>query len=186
MKRMENTHDKKTAARRLHIGGQVKADGWEVLNAVDAPYVDHPGNANDLSRFEDGTFAEVYASHVLEHFDYVNELEAVLREWKRVLAPGGRLYVGVPDLDALAGLLLEKDRLNLDERFFVVKMIFGGHVDEYDYHLVGLNQELLAALLFQAGFVNLRRVGSFGLFEDTSNMAFKGVPISLNIIAEKP
>lgn len=42
--------------RRLHIGGTVAKEGWEVLNANPAPYVNHVGNANDLSRFPDGTF----------------------------------------------------------------------------------------------------------------------------------
>ena len=72
-------------SRKLHIGGQVKVDGWEVFNAIDADYVDHVGNAKDLSRFADETFAEIYASHVLEHFDYKDELVHVLKEWRRVL-----------------------------------------------------------------------------------------------------
>ena len=55
--------------RRLHIGGKVKADGWEVLNVRPGPDVDHVGNANNLSQFADRTFIEIYASHVVEHFD---------------------------------------------------------------------------------------------------------------------
>jgi len=61
-----------------------------VLDANPGPFVDHVGDAGDLSRFETGTFAAVYASHVLEHFDYKDGLVAALREWNRVLAPGGR------------------------------------------------------------------------------------------------
>ena len=57
--------------RRLHIGGTVAREGWEVLNANAAPYVDHVGNANDLSRFADNTFDAIYASHVIEHLDHV-------------------------------------------------------------------------------------------------------------------
>ena len=67
-----------------------------------------------------------------------------------------------------------------------MRMMFGGHVDEYDYHLVGLNEEFLNSYLYHAGFVNARRVKGFGLFDDTSNMVFKDTAISLNIIAEKP
>ncbi len=47
--------------RKLHIGGKQKTDGWEVLNAIDAPSVDHVCNANNLSQFEDNTFIELYA-----------------------------------------------------------------------------------------------------------------------------
>jgi len=172
--------------RKLHIGGQQRADGWEVLNANPAPYVDHVCNATDLSRFADGTFSEVYASHVVEHFDYKNELTATLKEWWRVMEPGGKIYVSVPDLDVLANLILKKDKYTVDERFFVMRMIFGGHVDQYDYHVVGLNEEFLAIFLKTAGYKNIKRVAGFGLFNDTSNMMFKGVAISLNIVAEKP
>jgi predicted SAM-dependent methyltransferase len=172
--------------RRLHIGGTVRFDGWEVLNAIAAPYVDHVCNANDLSQFLDNTFDAIYASHVLEHLDYFKELSATLSEWNRVLLPGGTMYVSVPDLDVLAMLILDKDRLTMDERFHVMRMMFGGHVDQYDYHVVGLNEEFLAGYMYASGFVNIRRVQWFNLFDDTSATMFKGVAISLNLIAEKP
>lgn len=173
-------------SRRLHIGGTVRTEGWEVLNAVPGPCVDHLGNANDLSAFADATFEAIYASHVVEHLDYKDELMATLREWWRVLAPGGKLYVGVPDMDVLCRLFLERKQLTGNDRFFVMRMMFGGHVDQYDYHVVGFNDEILGSYLHQAGFVSLRRVENFGLFSDTSAMQFRGVPISLNVIAHKP
>lgn len=172
--------------RRLHIGGTRTAAGWEILNVIPAPCVDHVGNANDLSRFPDGTFAELYASHVAEHLDYRDELAATLTEWHRVIAPGGRLMISVPDLDALARLLTLTKDLGVDERYAVMRMLFGGHVDAHDYHLVGLNLEFLERLLRAAGFVRVRRVDDFHRFDDTSSMLFLGGPISLNLIAEKP
>lgn len=178
---MENT-----VYRKLHIGGTVRVPGWEVINAVPGPHVDHLGNAGDLSMFDEGTFTELYASHVLEHFDYKDELDATLREWCRVLAPGGRIYISVPDMDILARMFIAQQKLNLEERYFVMRMMFGGHFDEYDYHQVGLNQEFLQHFLAGAGFTGMRRVQGFGLFEDTSVMEFKGVRISVNMIADKP
>lgn len=171
--------------RRLHIGGQVRTEGWEVFNANDAPYVDHVGNARDLSRFESDSFQQIYASHVLEHFDYNNEIVAVLKEWHRVLAPGGSVYISVPDMDVLAELFLSKDRLSPQDRYFVMRIMFGGHLDKYDYHLVGLNAEFLDSFLNEVGFINIRRADEFDLFEDASSMKFAGVPISLNVIADK-
>src|SRR3989344_5559810 len=135
--------------RKLHIGGTIRSEGWEVLNANPAPYVDHVCNATDLSRFPDNTFTEIYASHVVEHFDFAGELHATLKEWRRVLKPGGKVYISVPDLDILAKLFLAKDWLSLEERVFVMRMIFGGHVNRHDYHVVGLNEDFLAAFLRQ-------------------------------------
>src|ERR1700743_1099354 len=125
--------------RRLHIGGHIALRGWGVIDANPGPIVDHVGNAKDLSRFEAGTFGEVYASHVLEHFDYKDELLATLKEWHRVLIPGGMLHVSVPDMDVCARLFLDKQQFTTEERWFIMRMIFGGHVDQYDYHLIGLN-----------------------------------------------
>lgn len=173
--------------RRLHLGGKIRVDGWEVLNVIDGPHVDHVGDARDLSQFEDDTFIKIYASHIVEHMDYVNdELQNTLNEWFRVLKPSGFAYISVPDLETLSHLFLQKDKLNFQERFHVMRMMFGGHVDEYDYHLVGLDQEFLAFFLRKAGFVNLRRVPRFNAFSDTSDMEFKGTLISLNVVAEKP
>jgi len=172
--------------RKLHIGGKQKADGWEILNANAAPEVDHVCNATDLSIFADGTFSEIYASHVVEHFDYKNELAPTLKEWFRVMEPGGKIYISVPDMDKLASMLLNKKTYNLNERFEVMRMLFGGHVDQYDYHVVGLNEEFLGVYLRRTGLIKMRRVDNFGLFQDTSIYKFKGVAISLNVIAEKP
>ena len=173
--------------RKLHIGGHIAVPGWEVLDAKPGAHVDHVGNAANLATFPDGTFAEVYASHVLEHFDYQQELLATLQEWRRVMIPGGILYVSVPDLDVLASLFIDHEKYSGQDRFLLMRMIFGGHVDKHDYHLVGLNQEFLVEYLIRAGFTDLRKVpGSFGLFEDASGMMFGGVFISLNVMCRKP
>jgi predicted SAM-dependent methyltransferase len=171
--------------RKLHIGGQVRVRGWEVIDANPGPVVDHVGNANDLRQFETGTFREVYASHVLEHFDYKDELPATLKEWYRVLEPGGMLHVSVPDLDTLARLFADRQLLSLDERWLVMRMIFGGHLDKYDYHLIGLNEEFLLRFLLAAGFKQAARVPDFGICEDTSTLKLKGTLISLNMTALK-
>jgi predicted SAM-dependent methyltransferase len=173
------------AARRLHIGGEIRAPGWEVMNVVPGEHVDHVGPAEDLSRFADDTFAAIYASHVLEHIAPPGPLERGLREWYRVLLPGGMLYVSVPDLDVLARLFVERSRLSLNERYKVMLMMFGAHSDAYDRHEIGFNDEFLRFFLQSAGFVNVRRVESLGVFRDTSELVFMGVRISLNVIAEK-
>ncbi len=172
--------------RKLHIGGKVRLDGWEVLNAMPDEYVDHVGDARDLSRFATDTFDEIYASHVVEHFDYVGELELTLREWNRVLVPGGRVGISVPDLDILCGLFVQRQAIAFEERFMLMRMMFGGHVNEYDHHKAGLSEDLLTGFLMLAGFVNISRVSAFGICNDSSNAVFRNLPISLNMIAMKP
>jgi len=185
----ENTDstNKNHMPRSLHIGGIHQHPDWEIFNALDLPYIDHIGDARDLSRFMDNTFDRVYASHVLEHFDYKDgAIINVLKEWHRVLKTGGKLYISVPNLDNLATILLNKKSLSYNDEYQVMRMIFGGHTDEYDYHLIGLNRNILAGLMQKAGFKSFTQVDGFGLFSDTSTMHFHGIPVSLNVIAEKP
>jgi predicted SAM-dependent methyltransferase len=52
------------------------------------------GDANHLSWFADGALDYVFSSHLLEDFP---DTEAVLKEWLRVLKPGGKLVIGCPD-----------------------------------------------------------------------------------------
>lgn len=170
--------------RRLHIGGKIRAEGWELMNALPSEVVDHLGNARDLSRFADESFDVLYASHVLEHFDYQQELGDTLKEWHRVLKPGGELLISVPDLEVLAGFILDRS-LSTAERFMAMRMIFGGHVDAYDHHGVGLTEEFLRAYLGGAGFAAMQRVERFGLFPDTSDYVFAGRRVSLNVRALK-
>jgi len=180
-------HEKrKSRPRQLHIGGKQSHPDWEIMDALPGDHVDHIGNAVNLSQFPDRTFAALYASHVLEHFSYQHELPAVLQEWQRVLIPGGKIYLSVPDLDVLAQLFINREALSPDDRYMVMRMMFGGQISDYDFHKVGLNSEFLASFLNAAGFENICKVNHLGLFEDTSNTIFANVPISLNIIAEKP
>ena len=94
------------------------------------------------------------------------------------------MYVSVPDLRILAQLFLRTD-LSTKQRHRVMRMMFGGQMDEYDYHYAGIYHEYLVAHLSAAGFVNLRRVPEFGIFDDTSQNKIVDVLISLNMIAEK-
>ena len=90
----------------------------------------------------------------------------------------------VPDLQTLCRVFLEPS-LNAGDRFQIMRMVFGGQMDEHDFHRVGLTEEFAMIYLRQAGFRTARRVANFGLFDDTSSKEFMGVPISLNVEAAK-
>ncbi len=169
---------------RLHLGGQQRKAGWKILNAQPGPAVDYVGDCMDLSRFADGSVREVYASHVLEHLGYQRALPRALAEIHRVLGPDGRALISVPDFEVVCRLFVDPAR-TYDERIHLMRVAFGGQVDEYDFHYVGLTYEFLSSMLKRAGFARVERVSEFGLFEDTSTMRLLGQPISLNVIARK-
>jgi predicted SAM-dependent methyltransferase len=154
------------------------------LDALPGPAVDHVGNCNDLTFLADESCSEIYASHVLEHLGYNGELQRTLKGMHRVLKPGGRLRVSVPDLETLCRLFLHP-ALDAAARFHVMRMMFGGRTTDFDVHHVGLNFELLGGFLHGAGFRGIRRVPELGLFNDTSLLRLGEVPISLNVEAWK-
>src|SRR5258705_6911300 len=174
-----------TGPIRLHIGGQIRHPDWKILDVRPGPIVDYVGHCTDLSGFDDESVSEIYASHVIEHLGYKSELAIALGEFNRVLVPGGIVRISVPDLPTLCALYLDP-ALNPENRYHVMRMMFGGQVNEADFHYVGLSEELLTSYLQNAGFANITRVGNFGLFDDASNLVYKGKSISLNVSARKP
>ena len=169
---------------KLHIGGQEAKEGWSILNIQPGPNVDFVGSAHDLSMLADGSVETIYASHVFEHLGYRDELPAAIGECRRALQPGGQLMISVPNLLVLCQLFLA-DGLNIDQRYQLMRMMFGGQVDPYDFHKVGLTEEFLTVFLNRAGFHRLERVQEFGLFDDASKLRLGGHLISVNMIATK-
>lgn len=98
--------------------------------------------------YEDNTIDEIRASHILEHFSHRQTLQ-VLKEWNRVLKVGGILKVSVPDFTKLIHDFIEHPMLE--------GYLFGGQIDEYDFHHALFTDEKLINLLWIAGFDNLSR-----------------------------
>lgn len=170
---------------QLHIGGRAATPDWWIVDIKGDDRVDFQMDMGNLYAFPSGSVSAVYASHVLEHCDYgvTRAVQATLHEWHRVLHPGGTLYVSVPDLLALT-TLYANESTTAEERAFLMRVLYGGQTDAYDMHKVGFDENILAAYLAHAGFCNLTRVPDFGMFVDSSTMVIKGMPISLNIVAQ--
>jgi SAM-dependent methyltransferase len=82
---------------RLNIGAdRTQISGFLSVDFNEAVHPDVLAEATALP-FEDDTVDEIYASHVLEHLTWHEGMKA-LKEWYRVLKPGGQLTVAVPDI----------------------------------------------------------------------------------------
>ena len=168
---------------KLHIGGQTVKDGWKVLNIQKKDGVDFVGDLTDLSQFSDNSIEEVYASHVLEHVAQKKVLDT-LKGVNRILKKGGKFYISVPDMDVLCKIFID-EKTETKVKFHTMRMMFGGQIDDFDFHYFGWNFQFMNEFLLKAGFKKIERVKSFSLFNDTSDYAPYGPPISLNIIAYK-
>lgn len=92
--------------RRLEIGpGHERLEGFETLNIQRSPITDHVGPAQHPP-FGDATFDEVYSSHCIEHVEWF-EAEATIKEWARILKPGGVLEVHTLDATPWLRAMLE-------------------------------------------------------------------------------
>jgi SAM-dependent methyltransferase len=70
--------------------------GSEVIAPGAIPFDVNQGDANRITQFVSGEFDYVYSSHCLEH---MVDARAALREWWRLVRPGGHLFLIVPDED---------------------------------------------------------------------------------------
>jgi predicted SAM-dependent methyltransferase len=82
---------------KLHLGcGQVLRPGWVNIDLF-ARGADVHLDLREEWPFRSNTVLHVYSEHVMEHFDFPDEVNHFLGESLRVLKPGGIIDVGVPD-----------------------------------------------------------------------------------------
>lgn len=101
-----------TALVRVNLGcWHYPLPGWINVD-LDPTYGDVVADARDLP-FASESVDEVYAGHLLEHFAPNDD---VLSEWSRILRPGGRITITVPDAEkGIAGYMagtIDLDLLN--------------------------------------------------------------------------
>jgi predicted SAM-dependent methyltransferase len=144
-------------------------------------------NGTEATRLDyaDDTVDEVYASHVLEHFGF-GEIQTVLEEWVRVLKPGGRIRIAVPDFDYIAKRWVETSGNGRDthepDKFTESQMLrryaMGGQIDENDFHKSAFDEQGLTTLMRHVGIRGVKRWDSE--IQDCASL-----PVSLNLEGTK-
>lgn len=172
---------------RLHLGcGHHELDGFTHIDMSSYAHVDFHYNVRDIP-FGDGSVDLIYASHVLEYFDEI-EVPCVLREWHRLLAPGGELRVAVPDFDALVDVYQESHSLALILGPLYGRMRAGNQII---YHKSTWDFQSLGIILRSVGFrgIQIRDDPWYPELDDCScartDTGGSVINISLNIQAVK-
>lgn len=134
-----------------HLQGYINVD--KAVRGMTSPDVDADIRALP---FDDETADEIIAIHVIEHF-YHWEVNSVLREWARVLKPGGTIILECPDIKKAALHLVNAVTLNMGiSDQLTMWPLFGdpSHKDPLMCHKWGYTPGTLAFELEKAGFTD--------------------------------
>jgi hypothetical protein len=143
-----------TEHRRINLGcGFDHRPGYLNVDFQEFHNPDLKADVRDLSALKDETYEEALALDVIEHLERA-EVVPALREWRRVLIPGGTLRLRTADLMGIGLLLAQRDELALHQA--MVQGAYGTQAYSGDYHLAGFTDLTLIDQLFEAGFERIR------------------------------
>jgi len=184
---------------QLHLGcGKKFIPGFIHIDLDDYPHIDYRHEISRLPMFKNNSVDLIYCCHAFEYFDR-EEVKGVLREWRRVLKPGGILRLAVPDFEAIAKVYLKYGK-NLGHRGILgplygrikIKTKTG---EKFIYHKTVYDFKSLKKVFKTAGFKNIHRYDwrkTIHKDYDDFSQAYiphmqknKGLLISLNVEAEK-
>jgi predicted SAM-dependent methyltransferase len=144
---------------RLDIGsGTAPADGdWTTVDLYEP--ADVKADMCELP-YPDASIEEIRCSHALEHLTRTDGARA-LREFRRVLQPGGTLTVEVPDLESACKVILSGYG---DDWSVAYRMLYGEATPGMQ-HLSGYDWNLLMTAIREAGFEHptIETVRSYGV-----------------------
>lgn len=172
--------NKRKDERRLEIGpGPRRVPGFETINVVWGRDVDYIGDASKRLPFASGTFDLIYASHVLEHIPWY-QLPSVIKEWVRILKPGGSIEIWIPNglliaqtfVNAELGIKNEIDKDGWfkfneghDPCVWANGRIFSygdgtGRKNDPNWHMAVFSPRYLRSLLTDSGLINIDELNS--------------------------
>jgi predicted SAM-dependent methyltransferase len=168
---------------RLNLGGRgIKIKGFQTVDLSEEHDVQIKSDVSNLWMFRDGSVDEIYASQILEHFPHV-KTESVLKEWYRVLKPGSRITIGVPDFHRAIEIYL-----NIGLVSWVTNQLYGDQIYPLAFHYAPFTFASLAAQLTKVGFRNVKRLTQmpYGIMDCSANVFnLDGKSVSLNVEAHK-
>lgn len=136
----------------LGAGLDIKTgDEWVNIDLRPFPGVDLVADVRRLP-FSEASADEILASDVLEHLP-TNDVYRTLKEWRRVLKPGGEITIRIPHLTkifrkALRGSL----SANVVIRLIYGNQKYGGEEHPGNFHRSGLTEDQICRIMRRVGF----------------------------------
>ncbi len=169
---------------KLNLGCNTRIrDGYINIDKDKYLGVDETMDISDLSRYPDDSVEEIYASHILEHFSHKRTLD-ILKEWNRVLIPGGMLKISVPDFGRAVEIYLKTGMAD-----WITYFLWGDQLYDGADHRQGFDEGRLRKYLEKAGFADITKVETLpGAQNNECSMNVSNIDyklVSLNMLAVK-
>lgn len=155
-------------------GGRNPINPNEFLNVdiVDFPQVDLVFDITKKFPIDDAVIVEVFSAATLEHFRKHHN-EHILKEFYRILEPGGLLQVSTPDIEAITKGLMEGEDLDFINQHFFGKYK-SGDTDDYDVHRWMYPASKMIEALQEIGFDHVEQIpNDTGLHDPKYNYLIK-------------
>ena len=131
---------------KLDIGcGRNPIQGYIGIDA----YVEHEGIVKaEMWKlpYADAEIERIYSSHALEHISKI-QVVPTLKEWHRVLKPGGEAEIRVPDLEWCCNAWLHHQSND-----WFMDILFGNQEHAGEFHKTGFTVPIMSLYLNAAGF----------------------------------
>jgi tetratricopeptide (TPR) repeat protein len=143
--------------KRLNLGcGNKPLPGYTNVDIFKGPIVDEVFPFDEIP-YLDGTIGAIHSEHALEHVPF-RRAEQAIKEWFRVLQPGGELLLKIPDLDGCCRGYINSmgDKYN---RWWYKATIYGiqesqaGEPAEAQIHFCGFSKEELIEVVGRNSFI---------------------------------
>lgn len=143
---------------KIHLGcGQDYLPGY--INIDSNPKVEADLTADDLDLFPDNCADAIESYHFFEHLE-LQQAKTALKEWLRILKPGGLVIIELPNL----AVCVQEIGKHFDKKGFDLAMAgifsYPPFVEREGYPMIhkwGWSPETLGAELSSAGFVEVHQ-----------------------------
>jgi len=143
---------------KLHLGcGKVYIPDFIHIDIADFDHIDYKQSISQLPQFTDNSVDYIYCCHAFEYQDR-EVAKWCLKEWYRVLKPGGIVRIAVPDFDAIIKVYTRYANRDIEAKGILGPMY--GRIkanNDLIYHKTIYNFKSLKKMLEKAGFKNIRR-----------------------------